>query len=456
MSNKMLGALLSLIGLLLALCGIPVFRGGNAALALVCAAAGGLGVLFGIFAALGPSARRRSARNHRPYEEESYAYLPENEPIWEDPAMPARFGGQTSALPAVPAVPTIKDTVPAGTPEPAFSAARGRPNGADAPRAEAAAPGDGGVAWEAPEAPVSAMAQPARREPPSVQRVWQESTGATTSFTIRLPGLNGLESLPVEESLTLTPAETADAAPAPAALPAGKTPVPENPPPRQAAAAVDFASAKAAAQPPEKPAEPTAEPTAEPAAEPTAEPAAEPAADGGAGAPAAQAPALAAPRQEAPLTADRLLAVAAQLAGTAPRPQPEEAELAVCRWACAALRRARCDTTLLGFGGSSGYLSICCINAVLRFKPRAKKPYLIVKGDLPLPAGAVTAPCTKTEGAENLRVYYQTPAELAPYAPLLAALYKTAQKNALPAALRSERALQAAAEQLSRQYRACP
>lgn len=86
-------------------------------------------------------------------------------------------------------------------------------------------------------------------------------------------------------------------------------------------------------------------------------------------------------------------------------------EYDTCVWFKEMLDRKGCDTKLLCFNSTS-YLTVYCYSAVLKFKPRAKKPYVIVSGRHPLPDGLNFSPCPKSEGDGFLRYHYNSVSEL--------------------------------------------
>lgn len=126
----------------------------------------------------------------------------------------------------------------------------------------------------------------------------------------------------------------------------------------------------------------------------------------------------------AALLHDWLDAERAKLAALPPEEQ------GVCRWVCAALKKERCDTEYLSFTAST-YLSVNCWHRVLRFKVRAKTPYVLVSRSAAIPEGIASAPATKSEGEDLLRVYFASLDDLDWLRPHLAAAYKqTASETA--------------------------
>lgn len=90
-----------------------------------------------------------------------------------------------------------------------------------------------------------------------------------------------------------------------------------------------------------------------------------------------------------------------------------ELEQKTCLWIKMILDQAGCNTELLSFS-SSTYLAAVCLYTVLKCKPKAKKPYMLVKSDAAVSNLLQTAPATKSEGADLIRVFYNNPEDLEP------------------------------------------
>ena len=88
---------------------------------------------------------------------------------------------------------------------------------------------------------------------------------------------------------------------------------------------------------------------------------------------------------------------------------PLEKEL--CDWICNTLQNAGCETEHLSFNVST-YLSVNCWHLVFRLKPRAKKPYILIPIDLPLPPEFETASATKSEGENLKRMFFTSTQDL--------------------------------------------
>ena len=95
----------------------------------------------------------------------------------------------------------------------------------------------------------------------------------------------------------------------------------------------------------------------------------------------------------------------------------------ICIWFKEMLEKKGCDTSLLCFNLTS-YLTVYCYSAVLKFKAKAKKPYVIVSGRHPLPDGLSFFPCTKSEGEGFLRYYFNDVSELEPLSNVLKDRYE--------------------------------
>lgn len=94
----------------------------------------------------------------------------------------------------------------------------------------------------------------------------------------------------------------------------------------------------------------------------------------------------------------------------------------ICDWMCTTLRNAGCETEHLSFNVST-YLSVNCWHLVVRLKPRAKKPYILVPVDLPLPAECETAFATKSEGENLKRVFFTSAQDLSVLSDWIVAQY---------------------------------
>lgn len=85
----------------------------------------------------------------------------------------------------------------------------------------------------------------------------------------------------------------------------------------------------------------------------------------------------------------------------------------VCLWIKRALVESDCNTELLTFS-SSAYLSVNCLYTVIKFKPKARRPYVLVSGKIQIPTALESAPATKSEGDGFVRVFFQQPSDLDP------------------------------------------
>lgn len=86
----------------------------------------------------------------------------------------------------------------------------------------------------------------------------------------------------------------------------------------------------------------------------------------------------------------------------------------ICRWFKNIFVLAGLNVDGLMFR-TGNYLSVCYLgNTLIRLKTHAKKPYAIISGKIVLPDGLEFAEASKTEGEGFKRVYYSSPADLAP------------------------------------------
>lgn len=90
-----------------------------------------------------------------------------------------------------------------------------------------------------------------------------------------------------------------------------------------------------------------------------------------------------------------------------------EIERETCKWFKRLLEAADLNTQLLTFNASS-YLSVNCVYNVIKFKPKAKKPYVLIDRGIQVPNELETAPATKSEGEQLIRVFYKIPSDLNP------------------------------------------
>lgn len=88
-------------------------------------------------------------------------------------------------------------------------------------------------------------------------------------------------------------------------------------------------------------------------------------------------------------------------------------ELELCHWLKNIVEEADMNTELMTFH-SKTYLYFRCLSEVARFKPKAKKPYVLIPRSVSIPDEMITAEASKSEGDQWIRVFYQKPAELIP------------------------------------------
>ena len=88
-----------------------------------------------------------------------------------------------------------------------------------------------------------------------------------------------------------------------------------------------------------------------------------------------------------------------------------------------------CDVQLLHFNNSS-YLTVYCLYPVIKFKPRARRPYVIVNGSRELPLELEFSPCTKSEGEGLVRFYFDRVSDLSPLEEHLVSRYNRVFKRA--------------------------
>lgn len=101
-----------------------------------------------------------------------------------------------------------------------------------------------------------------------------------------------------------------------------------------------------------------------------------------------------------------------------------------CLWFKQQLLAADVSTELLTWRKSSTYLTASCMYNVLRAKPNAKKPYILLETTSSIPEGVDVGPATKSEGEQMQRVFFQSPEDLSPIAGILVDRYKSTHESA--------------------------
>lgn len=91
-------------------------------------------------------------------------------------------------------------------------------------------------------------------------------------------------------------------------------------------------------------------------------------------------------------------------------------EIRLCRWLKCIFEEADLNTQFLVFH-SGTYLYCRCVYDVLKFKSKARIPYVLIKREVPIPDGMETAPTSKSEGEKFIRVLYHDVSELEPLKP---------------------------------------
>lgn len=112
--------------------------------------------------------------------------------------------------------------------------------------------------------------------------------------------------------------------------------------------------------------------------------------------------------------------------------KPTEDEVEVCAFIQHLIEARSGDTSLIGFyKNSNGYVDICCLYTVIKFKFSKKGRYIIVDKDLDCVDGFITAPCTMTEGgADYIRLYFKSPLDLEIVGDYIFERYKAVHKSA--------------------------
>lgn len=105
-------------------------------------------------------------------------------------------------------------------------------------------------------------------------------------------------------------------------------------------------------------------------------------------------------------------------------------ERELCVWYRKLLEDADLNTQLLYFHPGT-YFTANCVYTALKAKPKAKRPYVLIEKDVALPDGIQTAPATKSEGEDKVRVFFVHPSDLDPIADVLLEQYKKAFGDAM-------------------------
>ena len=112
--------------------------------------------------------------------------------------------------------------------------------------------------------------------------------------------------------------------------------------------------------------------------------------------------------------------------------KPSEDELEVCAYIQNIIALRNGDTNLIGFyKNSSGYVDVSCVYNVIKFKFAKKGKYIIVSKDLDNIEDCLKEPCTVSEGgADNFRLFFNSPLDLEIVADYIYEKYKIAYKSA--------------------------
>lgn len=112
--------------------------------------------------------------------------------------------------------------------------------------------------------------------------------------------------------------------------------------------------------------------------------------------------------------------------------KPSEEELEVCAFIQHLIEMRSGDTKLIGFyKNSNGYVDICCLYTIIKFKFSKKGRYIIVEKDLDCIEEFIIAPCTMSEGgADYVRLYFNSPLDLEVVGDYIFEQYKATHKSA--------------------------
>ena len=98
-------------------------------------------------------------------------------------------------------------------------------------------------------------------------------------------------------------------------------------------------------------------------------------------------------------------------------------EILLCRWLKGLFEEADLNTQFLAFH-SGTYLTCRCVYDVIKFKPRARIPYVLIPKAYTIPDGMETAPASKSEGEKFTRVQYHAVSDLEPLKPFFVERYR--------------------------------
>lgn len=121
-----------------------------------------------------------------------------------------------------------------------------------------------------------------------------------------------------------------------------------------------------------------------------------------------------------------------------------------CLWFKKQLLDADVSTEFLTWHKSSTYLTASCLYNVLRAKPNAKKPYILLEADTSIPEGMDVCPATKSEGEHMQRIFFQSPDDLSPIAEILVERYKSTHESAYDYLQQDNRRIQKFANDVDR------
>ncbi len=123
-------------------------------------------------------------------------------------------------------------------------------------------------------------------------------------------------------------------------------------------------------------------------------------------------------------------------------------ELRLCKRLKHIFDKANLNTQFLVFHFGT-YLCCRCVYDALKFKSRAKIPYVLIKKDASIPEGMNVAPASKSEGEKFIRILYHDVSELAPLEPYFIKAYRETCEMAEKYIFASDRNLKDAAHNAS-------
>lgn len=127
-----------------------------------------------------------------------------------------------------------------------------------------------------------------------------------------------------------------------------------------------------------------------------------------------------------------------------------EDEIQLCKWLKYIFEEADLNTQFLTFH-SGTYLTCGCVYNALKFKSRARKPYVLIEKGYPIPDNIEITAASKSEGEKYVRAVYHTVGDLEPLKPYFIERYRETFEMAEKYFTASDRNLKEAARNVNNQ-----